>query len=147
MRYATGGAKAKMIELKNLSKTFLKDGNRIEVLRGLNLKIAGVNLWRLLCSGAGKSTLIHILVRWITRQMALLYINDLNIFEWDEKTMARFRNATIGFVFQFNNLLPEFDALENIMDAGLNQWHVCQASFFQGNRAIGRAWLGAQNKA
>jgi len=44
-----------------------------------------------------------------------LHINGLNVFEWDEKKMARFRNSTIGFIFQFNNLLPEFDALENAM--------------------------------
>ena len=87
----TGGAKAKMIELKNLSKTFLKDGNRIEVLRGLNLKIArGESLAIVGVSGAGKSTLIHILGTLDHPTDGALYINDLNIFEWDEKTMARF---------------------------------------------------------
>ena len=39
----------------------------------------------------------------------------MNVFEWDEKKRASFRNSTIGFVFQFNNLLPEFSALENTM--------------------------------
>ena len=51
-----------MILLKNLSKTFFKDGNKIEVLRGLNMEIAkGESLAILGVSGAGKSTLIHIL--------------------------------------------------------------------------------------
>jgi lipoprotein-releasing system ATP-binding protein len=105
-----------MIKLKNLSKTFFKDGNKIEVLRGLNLEIAkGESLAMLGVSGAGKSTLIHILGTLDHPTDGYLQINGLNVFEWDEKKMARFRNSTIGFVFQFNNLLPEFDALENTM--------------------------------
>jgi lipoprotein-releasing system ATP-binding protein len=105
-----------MIRLNNLSKTFLKDGNKIEVLRGLNLEIArGESLAMLGVSGAGKSTLIHILGTLDHPTDGYLHINGLNVFEWDEKKMARFRNSTIGFIFQFNNLLPEFDALENAM--------------------------------
>lgn len=105
-----------MIELKNLSKAFLKDGNKIEVLRGLNLKIAkGVSLAVLGVSGAGKSTLIHIMGMLDHPTGGLLYINGMNVFEWDEKKRASLRNSTVGFVFQFNNLLPEFSALENTM--------------------------------
>jgi lipoprotein-releasing system ATP-binding protein len=105
-----------MIRLNNLSKTFLKDGNKIEVLRGLNLEIPrGESLAMLGVSGAGKSTLIHILGTLDHPTDGYLHINGLNVFEWDEKKMARFRNSTIGFIFQFNNLLPEFDALENAM--------------------------------
>ncbi len=105
-----------MIKLNNLSKTFLKDGNKIEVLRGLNLEITrGESLAMLGVSGAGKSTLIHILGTLDHPTEGYLQINGLNVFEWDEKKMARFRNSTIGFIFQFNNLLPEFDALENAM--------------------------------
>ncbi len=105
-----------MILLKNLSKTFFKDGNKIEVLRGLNMEIAqGESLAVLGVSGAGKSTLIHILGTLDHPTDGHLYINGLNIFDWEEKKMARFRNSMIGFIFQFNNLLPEFDALENTM--------------------------------
>ncbi len=105
-----------MIRLNNLSKTFLKDGNKIEVLRGLNLEITrGESLAMLGVSGAGKSTLIHILGTLDHPTDGYLHINGLNVFEWEEKKMARFRNSTIGFIFQFNNLLPEFDALENAM--------------------------------
>ncbi|HDQ03815.1 MAG TPA: ABC transporter ATP-binding protein [Deltaproteobacteria bacterium] len=105
-----------MIRLDNLSKTFFKDGAKIEVLRGLNLEIArGESLAMLGVSGAGKSTLIHILGTIDHPTGGHLHINGLDVFEWDEKKKARFRNATIGFIFQFNNLLPEFDALENTM--------------------------------
>ena len=105
-----------MIILKNLSKTFIKDGNKIEVLRGLNLKIKkGESLAILGVSGAGKSTLIHILGMLDHPTEGCLSINGMNVFEWDENKIARFRNSSIGFVFQFNNLLPEFNALENTM--------------------------------
>jgi lipoprotein-releasing system ATP-binding protein len=105
-----------MIILENLSKTFLKDGNKIEVLRGMNLEIKkGESLAILGVSGAGKSTLIHILGTLDHPTSGNISINGMNVFEWDENKMARFRNSNIGFVFQFNNLLPEFDALENTM--------------------------------
>jgi lipoprotein-releasing system ATP-binding protein len=105
-----------MIKLDNLSKTFVKDGNRIEVLRGLNFEInRGESLAVLGVSGAGKSTLIHILGTLDHPTSGHLYINSLDVFDWDEKKISRFRNSTIGFIFQFNNLLPEFTALENTM--------------------------------
>ena len=105
-----------MILLENLSKTFIKDGNKIEVLRGLNLQIKkGESLAILGVSGAGKSTLIHILGMLDHPTEGCLSINGMNVFEWDENKIASFRNSSIGFVFQFNNLLPEFNALENTM--------------------------------
>jgi len=103
-----------MIILENLSKTFIKDGNRIEVLRNLNLEIKkGESLAVVGVSGAGKSTLIHILGTLDHPTSGTLSINGQNVFEWNEKKLAAFRNKMIGFVFQFNNLLPEFSALEN----------------------------------
>ncbi len=105
-----------MIILDNLSKTFIKDGNRIEVLRNLKLEVKkGDSLAVLGVSGAGKSTLIHILGTLDHPTSGMLLIGGNNVFEWGEKKIASFRNRTIGFVFQFNNLLPEFSALENTM--------------------------------
>jgi lipoprotein-releasing system ATP-binding protein len=105
-----------MIKLENLSKTFVKDGNKIEVLRGLNYEIKkGESLAVLGVSGSGKSTLIHILGTLDHPTGGHIFINGINVFDWEEKKIALFRNSTIGFIFQFNNLLPEFDALENTM--------------------------------
>ncbi len=105
-----------MIKLENLSKTFVKDGNKIEVLKGLNLEIArGDSLAVVGESGAGKSTLIHILGTLDHPTDGSLSIAGQAVFNWNEKKIAAFRNRTIGFVFQFNNLLPEFTALENAM--------------------------------
>ncbi|HNY51458.1 MAG TPA: ABC transporter ATP-binding protein [Smithella sp.] len=106
----------RMIVLENLSKTFFKAGNKIEVLRGLNLKIEkGRSLAVLGASGAGKSTLIHIMGMLDHPTNGSLLIDDRNVFAWEEGKRSSFRNAHIGFVFQFNNLLPEFNALENTM--------------------------------
>ena len=105
-----------MIILTDLSKTFVKDGNEIKVLQNLNLEIKrGESLAVVGVSGAGKSTLIHILGTLDHPTSGTLAIAGNNVLEWSEKKIAAFRNKTIGFIFQFNNLLPEFTALENTM--------------------------------
>jgi lipoprotein-releasing system ATP-binding protein len=105
-----------MIRLEQLTKTFVKDGNRIEVLRGIDLQIErGGSLAVLGVSGAGKSTLIHILGTLDHPTTGALYIDGLDVFCWNEKELAEFRNRKIGFVFQFHHLLPEFTSLENTM--------------------------------
>ncbi|MCX5845220.1 MAG: ABC transporter ATP-binding protein [Deltaproteobacteria bacterium] len=105
-----------MITVNNLNKTFIKDGNKIEVLKELNLTIPrGHSLAILGVSGAGKSTLIHILGTLDHPTSGTVLFNDVHVFEWDNKKLAEFRNKTIGFVFQFHNLLPEFNSLENTM--------------------------------
>lgn len=104
------------IEIDNLTKSFVKDSRRIDVLKGLNLTVtAGESLAVLGVSGAGKSTLIHILGTLDRPSSGSVFFDGLNVFEWEEKKLARFRNGRIGFVFQFFNLLPEFTSLENTM--------------------------------
>ena len=105
-----------MIKLRQLSKTFIKDGNRIDVLKGLDLEIQkGESLAVVGVSGSGKSTLIHILGTLDHPTSGVLLFEEKNVFEWPEKKLAAFRNERIGFVFQFHNLLPEFSSLENTM--------------------------------
>jgi len=105
-----------VIQVRNLKKTFIKDGNRIEVLRGLDLKIEdGTSLAILGVSGAGKTTFVHILGTLDHPTSGEVLFNGLDVFNWPEKKLASFRNRTIGFVFQFHNLLPEFSSLENTM--------------------------------
>lgn len=105
-----------MIKLVNLSKTFIKSGHEIHVLKDLNFNInRGQSLAILGVSGAGKSTLIHILGTLDIPTSGSVLYDDVNVFEWNEKKLAEFRNKKIGFVFQFHNLLPEFSSLENTM--------------------------------
>jgi lipoprotein-releasing system ATP-binding protein len=66
-------------------------------------------------SGIGKSTLLHILGTLDRPDSGSLEYGGKNVLELDDSQLARFRNRTIGFVFQFHHLLPEFSALENTM--------------------------------
>jgi lipoprotein-releasing system ATP-binding protein len=105
-----------VIQVNNLKKTFIKDGNRIEVLRGLDLRIDnGDSLAILGVSGAGKTTFVHILGTLDHPTSGEVLFDDVDVFSWQEKKLAAFRNRKIGFVFQFHNLLPEFNSLENTM--------------------------------
>jgi ABC-type lipoprotein export system ATPase subunit len=111
-----------MIQVNNLQKTFLKDGHRIEVLKGLDFEIAeGESLAVAGVSGAGKSTLIHIIGTLDHPTSGAVLFDGVDVFTWPEKRLAAFRNRKIGFVFQFHNLLPEFTALENAMMPALIQ--------------------------
>ena len=111
-----------MIQIKNLYKVFKKDGSSIEVLNDLNLTIdRGQSLAVLGVSGAGKSTLLHILGTLDHPTSGVVLFDDINVFDWDKNRLCEFRNKTIGFVFQFHNLLPEFNSLENTMMPGLIQ--------------------------
>jgi len=104
------------ITIQQLWKTFVKDGNRIDVLKGLDLEIADAESLALVgVSGAGKSTLIHILGTLDHPTRGRVLFNGVDVFQWSEKRLAAFRNTRIGFVFQFHNLLPEFSSLENTM--------------------------------
>lgn len=105
-----------MLKVNNLNKHFVKDGNRINVLENVNLDVVqGQSLAVLGVSGAGKSTLIHILGTLDHPSSGTVFFDDRNVFSWNERTLANFRNSKIGFVFQFHNLLPEFSCLENTM--------------------------------
>ncbi|TFG37941.1 MAG: ABC transporter ATP-binding protein [Syntrophobacterales bacterium] len=105
-----------MIETRNLIKTFVKNGTRIEVLRGINIHITrGESLAILGTSGAGKTTFLQILGILDHPTSGDIIFNGENVFEWNDRKRAEIRNRKIGFVFQFHHLLPEFTTLENTM--------------------------------
>lgn len=100
-----------LLSASNLQRSY----GTLPVLRGINLSIdAGEIVSIVGASGAGKSTLLHILGTLDRPDSGQVRIDDQDVFTLNDKQLARFRNEKIGFVFQFNNLLPEFTALENV---------------------------------
>lgn len=109
-----------LIQMLGLSKTFRHRGKELHVLRSVDLKIhAGDRVSIMGSSGAGKSTLLQIMGTLDSPTGGKLLFNGADVFGRSEKDQAKFRNAHVGFVFQFHHLLPEFTALENVMMPGL----------------------------
>ena len=110
------GSVPDLITIRGLCKTFSNGGARIVVLKDLDFNLsAGESVAIVGASGIGKSTLLHI-VGTLDRPDSgqLLYRGD-DVLSYDDMKLARFRNRTVGFVFQFHHLLPEFSAVENAM--------------------------------
>lgn len=87
----------------------------LPVLKGIDLAIESGEIVSIVgASGAGKSTLLHILGTLDRPDSGQVQLDGQDVFTLNDKQLARFRNEKIGFVFQFNNLLPEFSAAENV---------------------------------
>lgn len=108
------------IRLRGLTKTFKHNGIQVEVLQGVDLDIfRGETLAIVGASGVGKSTLLHILGTLERPSGGEVLWEGEEVFTLDDRRLAAFRNRKVGFVFQFHHLLPEFNALENVMIPGL----------------------------
>ena len=108
----------KMIQAKNITKHY----GQLHVLKGVDLCVQKGEIVSIIgASGAGKSTLLHILGTLDRMDQGSLKIQDVNPFELAPKDLAQFRNRSLGFIFQFHQLLPEFSALENVCMPALIQ--------------------------
>jgi len=97
-----------------------KSYGQLSVLKGIDLEINRGGIVAIVgASGAGKSTLLHVLGTLDTPDKGRVLIDSKDVFVQSAKKLAAFRNRSIGFVFQFHNLLPEFSALENVIIPGL----------------------------
>ena len=106
----------------NVQKSFRHMGRTLEVLRGVDLEIHdGEMLGVVGPSGAGKSTLLHCIGTLDVPTRGSICLAGEEITAMPGWRLAELRNRTIGFVFQFHHLLPEFNALENVMMPGLVQ--------------------------
>ncbi|MGA3119313.1 MAG: ABC transporter ATP-binding protein [Polyangiaceae bacterium] len=97
-------------------------GRTLEVLRGVDLEIRDGEMMGIVGpSGAGKSTLLHCIGTLDAPTAGSIRVAGEEVTMLGGSRLADLRNRTIGFVFQFHHLLPEFNALENVMMPGLVQ--------------------------
>jgi len=105
-----------MIRTSGLRKSFFTAAGELEILKGIDLAVeAGEMVAVVGASGVGKSTLLHILGTLDRPSSGSVAYDSLDVFSLGGADLTSFRNRTVGFVFQFHHLLPEFTALENAM--------------------------------
>ncbi len=108
------------VQTLGLSKVFGSGLQTIEIFKDLDLVLRkGERIAIVGASGVGKTTLLHILGTLEKPTSGKVLYGGQDVFLWEEKDLAQFRNRRIGFVFQFHYLLPEFNALENVIMPGL----------------------------
>jgi lipoprotein-releasing system ATP-binding protein len=133
------------IEIRDLSKSYWLHGKRIDVLRGLSLDIERGELVSLVgASGSGKSTFLHVLGTLDAPVAGTMTVDGVDVLGLPDADLARFRNRTVGFVFQSHYLLPEFTALENVAIPALVQRMERPAALRRARGLLDRVGLGAR---
>jgi lipoprotein-releasing system ATP-binding protein len=104
-----------LLKCTDLSKTYTDGDNRVEVLKKVSFSIDKAEQVAIVgSSGSGKSTLLHLLGALDKPSSGEVLFEQQNIFNFSQNQQAQFRNRSLGFVYQFHHLLPEFSALENV---------------------------------
>ena len=105
-----------VLEAEGLCKSYMSPGGQLPVLRGVDLAVPRGAMWAVLgISGSGKSTLLNILGTLDTPDEGTIRVRGRRVDQMGERELAAFRARSLGFVFQFHHLLPEFTAEENVM--------------------------------
>jgi lipoprotein-releasing system ATP-binding protein len=104
----------------DIYKSYSTGKIKIDVLKGLNLEVKKGQILTIVgASGVGKTTLLNLLGTLDRPDRGDIQFDGKSILQLNGRKLAKFRNQTIGFIFQFHHLLPEFSALENVMLPGL----------------------------
>jgi lipoprotein-releasing system ATP-binding protein len=105
-----------VLEGIDVHKSFQTGAETLHVLKGVDIGIRRGEIVSVVgASGVGKSTLLHILGALDRPTKGKVRLDSTDVFALNDKKLAHFRNKTVGFVFQFHHLLPDFSALENVM--------------------------------
>jgi lipoprotein-releasing system ATP-binding protein len=107
---------ATVIRAEGVVKGYRTRAGYLPILQDLEIRVAEGEMVAVVgASGVGKSTLLHVLGTLDRPEAGAIEICGDDVFSHQEAALRRFRNRTLGFVFQFHHLLPEFTALENVM--------------------------------
>jgi len=133
-----------IVTIEGLSKSYpVAADRRIEILKNVDLLIdQGDSLAVVGASGIGKSTLLQILGTLDRPNSGRMFFQGIDIFKMNKDRLARFRNRSVGFVFQFHHLLPEFAAVENVMMPMLIRGDTRQEAYRQSVQMLERVGLG-----
>lgn len=133
-----------IVAIEDLTKSYpIAAGRKIEILRNASLLIEhGDSLAVVGASGIGKSTLLQILGTLDRPDNGRMVFQGVDIFRMNKDRLARFRNRSVGFVFQFHHLLPEFTAIENVMMPMLIGGDARQTACRQAGQMLERVGLG-----
>jgi lipoprotein-releasing system ATP-binding protein len=105
-----------LIAAHGVVKGYRTPAGPVPVLEGVDLEVAPGEMVGIVgASGVGKSTLLHVLGSLDRPESGRIQVAGQDVFALDENRLREFRNRTLGFVFQFHHLLPEFSAVENVM--------------------------------
>ncbi|MEP6938286.1 MAG: lipoprotein-releasing ABC transporter ATP-binding protein LolD [Rudaea sp.] len=104
-----------VLSARNVAKTYAEGSLRTEVLRNVSFSLARASTLAIVgASGAGKSTLLHILGGLDTLSAGEVEVEGRKLSTLSDRERGEVRNRSLGFIYQFHHLLPEFSALENV---------------------------------
>ncbi|MCB2166865.1 MAG: ABC transporter ATP-binding protein [Deltaproteobacteria bacterium] len=133
-----------IVQIDTLSKSYpATTGSRIEILKGIELTLAdGDSLAVVGASGIGKSTLLQILGTLDRPDSGRMFFRGIDVFKLSHDRLAKFRNQSVGFVFQFHHLLAEFTAIENVMMPVLISGEHRDQAYVKAEQILERVGLG-----
>ncbi len=136
---------APLLVARGLGKSYATPAGAVRVLCGVDLDVAVGELVAIVgASGVGKSTLLHVLGTLDRPDVGSLSVGGESVLDLPEARRCEFRNRTLGFVFQFHHLLPEFSALENVAMPLLLARHAPAEASERARRLLERVGLGGR---
>ena len=132
-----------LVKVRNLSKSFMHMGRELQVLKDIEFEVMRGDMMAIVGqSGAGKSTFLHCMGTLDLPSSGSIVLNGEELTTLSSKRLAAVRNKTIGFVFQFHHLLPEFTAVENVVLPGLLQGRSRKEMTVRANELLELVGLG-----